>query len=88
MKENSRKNESLLGPFKGLRYYIVNEKNGWLTLGAYGFTFSTPTVRVKLTQEVVKPVVLKKTTITCVKGKIVKKVTATNPLCPKGYKKK
>jgi hypothetical protein len=67
---------------------IVNEKKGWLTLAAYGFTFSSPTVRVKLTQEVVKPVVLKKTTITCVKGKIVKKVTATNPFCPKGYKKK
>jgi len=67
---------------------VVNEKNGWLTLAAYGFTFSTPTVRVKLTQEAVKPVLLKKTTITCVKGKIAKKVTAINPLCPKGYKKK
>ena len=63
---------------------VVNEKNGWLTLAAYGFTFSTPTVRVKLTQEVVKPVVLKKTTITCVKGKTSKKVTAVNPKCPKG----
>jgi|694.fasta_scaffold63724_5 hypothetical protein len=30
----------------------------------------------------------KKTTITCVKGKITKKITATNPKCPKGYKKK
>ena len=67
---------------------VVNEKNGWLTLAAYGFTFSTPTVRVKLTQEVVKPVVLKKTTITCVKGKTSKKVTAVSPKCPKGYKKK
>jgi hypothetical protein len=26
--------------------------------------------------------------ITCVKGKIVKKLTVTNPVCPKGYKKK
>jgi hypothetical protein len=67
---------------------LVREKDGFLNLAAYNFTFSSPTVRVKLTQEVVKPVVLKKTTITCVKGKIVKKVTATNPLCPKGYKKK
>jgi hypothetical protein len=32
--------------------------------------------------------VTKKTTITCVKGKLVKKVTAVKPLCPKGYKKK
>jgi hypothetical protein len=27
-------------------------------------------------------------TITCVKGKLVKKVTAVKPVCPKGYKKK
>jgi hypothetical protein len=67
---------------------IVNEKNGWLTLAAYGFTFSSPTVRVKLAQQPVAPVIAKKKSITCVKGKIVKKVTATNPLCPKGYKKK
>jgi hypothetical protein len=33
-------------------------------------------------------VVGKKTTITCVKGKTTKKVTAVNPKCPKGYKKK
>jgi membrane protein involved in colicin uptake len=30
----------------------------------------------------------KKTTITCLKGKLVKKVTAVKPVCPKGYKKK
>jgi hypothetical protein len=30
----------------------------------------------------------KKMTIKCVKGKTVKKVTAVNPKCPKGYKKK
>jgi hypothetical protein len=30
----------------------------------------------------------KKITITCLKGKTVKKVTAVNPKCPKGYKKK
>ena len=32
--------------------------------------------------------VAKKTTITCVKGKTTKKVTAVNPKCPSGYKKK
>jgi hypothetical protein len=31
---------------------------------------------------------LKKTTITCVKGKLTKKVTAVKPICPAGYKKK
>jgi len=30
----------------------------------------------------------KKTTITCVKGKLTKKVTAVKPICPSGYKKK
>ncbi len=30
----------------------------------------------------------KKTTITCVKGKLTKKVTAISPKCPAGYKKK
>lgn len=30
----------------------------------------------------------KKTTITCVKGKLTKKVTAVNPVCPAGYRKK
>ena len=30
----------------------------------------------------------KKVTITCVKGKLIKKVTAVNPKCPAGYKKK
>ena len=29
-----------------------------------------------------------KTTITCVKGKLTKKVTAVKPVCPQGYKKK
>jgi len=31
---------------------------------------------------------VKKTTITCVKGKLIKKVTAVKPKCPAGYKKK
>jgi hypothetical protein len=68
---------------------VVNEKNNWLTLGAYNFTFSSPTVSVKLTQDkpqVVtppKPVIKK---ITCVKGKVTKKIVASK--CPAGYKKK
>jgi hypothetical protein len=35
-----------------------------------------------------KAAALKKTTITCIKGKLTKKVTATNPKCPSGYKLK
>lgn len=68
-------------------------KREWLFLTAKNFTFSTPTIRVKITQEkaVVNPVPAKKpitTTINCIKGKVVKKVTAVSPKCPKGYKKK
>jgi len=36
---------------------------------------------------VAKPVV-KPRTITCIKGKLIKKVTAATPKCPVGYKKK
>jgi hypothetical protein len=35
----------------------------------------------------VRPAV-KKTTITCVKGKTIKKVTAVKPKCPAGFKKR
>jgi hypothetical protein len=35
-----------------------------------------------------KAAALKKTTITCVKGKLTKKMTAAKPKCPTGYKKK
>jgi hypothetical protein len=34
------------------------------------------------------PTVAKKATITCMKGKTAKKVTAIKPVCPTGYKKK
>jgi hypothetical protein len=30
---------------------VVREKSGWLTMAAYGFTFSSPTIKVKLTQK-------------------------------------
>jgi hypothetical protein len=33
-------------------------------------------------------IAIKKSTITCFKGKTQKKVTATKPKCPTGYKKK
>jgi hypothetical protein len=79
---------------------VLGEKGDWIYLSANGFTYSDPVVRVKLTQEVeavvvptptptpsasTKPVSAKKTTITCVKGKTSKKVTAVKPKCPKGF---
>ncbi len=91
----------------------IKEIDGWIYLRVSGFTFSNPTIQVKLQQEgaiapvvqqpataspnpaptlaatpgIVKPALLK-STITCVKGKTSKKVTALKPVCPKGYIKK
>ena len=49
---------------------------------------ATAAADLKAKQEAeAKAVVLKKTTITCLKGKLVKKVTGIKPVCPKGYKK-
>jgi hypothetical protein len=75
---------------------ILGERNGWLYLTAAGFTFSSPTVRVKLTQQKAasastsssSAALAQKRTITCLKGKTSKKVTAISPRCPTGYKKK
>jgi len=35
---------------------VLQEKDGWLNLGTYGFTYSTPLIKVKLSQE--KPAVV------------------------------
>ena len=81
---------------------LIGERKGWLYLQAKNFEFSAPIITAKLTQEKVvepTPVVTatptpavkpaaKKITITCVKGKTVKKVSAVKPVCPSGFKKK
>jgi hypothetical protein len=84
----------------------------WLKLSARGFTFSSPTLKIKLNQEkpaapaasaaptqsapatsssqqaVPAPKVAVKKSITCVKGKVTRKVVGTNPKCPAGFKKR
>lgn len=70
----------------------LTENGGWLRLSAKGFTFSDPTIKVKFTQTGEKSTtpqssVATKKTITCKKGKNVKKVVAAKPFCPAGYKK-
>ena len=77
---------------------VVTEKDGWLKMKAAGFTFSEKQIKVKITQErVATPksaastapaAAAKKSTITCGKGKLIKKVTSASPKCPTGYKKK
>jgi hypothetical protein len=44
--------------------------------------------RAAETRFITGQVFMDKITITCVKGKLTKKVTAIKPVCPKGYKKK
>ena len=75
------------GSDKQISTTIVSEKDGWLHLGAYGFTFSQPTLKVKLSGTVVKTSESKKvnTVITCKKGKTLKKITGVKPICPKGW---
>jgi len=81
---------------------LVTEKNGWMTLSAKNFTFSQPTIKVKLMQDKplnsnteqskqaapVKKTTVKVKTINCIKGKMIKKVSGSNPKCPTGYKAK
>jgi hypothetical protein len=80
---------------------IVRSDDEWVELTAANFEFSSPVLRVRLTDKIdtVKPVVeptfspsptatAKKLTITCAKGKTTKKVTAVKPRCPQGFKKK
>jgi len=80
---------------------LVSEKDGWISLSAKNFTFSAPTLKVKLTQEKPKevapsasasptPVAIKAAvkTLKCFKGKAVKTIKGAKPKCPAGYKAK
>lgn len=63
-----------------------------------GFHFSSPSVAIKIVKDTqtatpepaISPVaaIARKVTITCIKGKTSKKVTAVKPVCPAGFKKK
>ncbi len=77
----------------GVSNYSI--KNNLLTFNISGFSFSSPTIKVGLSaQPSAQPSahssaqILKKRTITCVKGKLIKKFSGINPKCPSGYKKK
>ena len=63
---------------------IITEKDGFFRMGAYGFGFSSPLIKMKITQSAQAST----QTITCVKGTLTKKVTGSSPTCPSGYKKK
>jgi hypothetical protein len=78
----------------------VKQANKTLYFSAAGFHYSSPTIRVKAVKDTVenkpletstvqiKPTAALKKTITCIKGKARKKITAVNPKCAAGWKKK
>lgn len=55
-----------------------------LILEAEKYVINNPHIEVTA----FKPIIGKKTTILCVKGKATKKISAINPKCPTGFKKK
>lgn len=61
----------------------VSDGSGWLHVGAYGFNFSDPTIKVKLTQISRH---IKRVTITCLASKFIKRVIGVHPRCPLGFK--
>lgn len=78
----------------------ILERDGWLSLSAKGFTFSSPTIRVKLEQTPVvetptatasptptPTITPKKVAILCKKGSKKVTVKGLKPHCPVGYKK-
>jgi hypothetical protein len=79
---------------------VFAQKGNWIYFRAYGFHYSTPSIKVNLsknTEVAATPVASpfpadasksKLLTITCLKGKVTKKVTAVKPKCPTGFKKK
>jgi hypothetical protein len=79
----------------------LNSTTGLYEFSAIGFTFSSPKIKIKLSAPPTKdgtptvtqaaPAAKPKATvksISCVKGKITKRVTGANPKCPAGFKKK
>jgi hypothetical protein len=67
----------------------ISVKNGKIIIDVSGFEYSRPKLKIGI-KKGYKPSakILNKTTITCVKGKAVKKITAVKPACPAGYTKK
>jgi hypothetical protein len=77
---------------------IAREESGWFNFIASGFSFSTPTISLKLEESpkedtsdsktsasTAAPQAMKK--IVCVKGKTKKTFSGSNPKCPTGFKK-
>ena len=68
---------------------VISVKNGNIIIDIAGFEYSRPKLKigVKVGYKSSRNTA-KKTTITCIQGKTQKKITASKPVCPTGYKKK
>lgn len=62
----------------------VSVRNGNIIIDASGFHYSKPTFKITKNKKY-KP---RPFTITCAKGKAIKKVTGTAPKCPRGFKQR
>ena len=69
-----------------IKLKIIGAKNLQISESTTSTNSASPSATPAVTAPAVKPNV--KRTITCVKGKLSKKVTAVKPTCPTGYKKK
>ena len=65
----------------------LTEVKNWIHLSAKDFTFSSPTLRVKLRQAKATAKSAVKT-ISCAKGAVTKRISGATPKCPAGYKQK
>jgi hypothetical protein len=67
----------------------ISVKSGKIIIDVSGFEYSRPKLKIGI-KKGYKPSkkILNKTTITCIRGKTVKKITAVKPACPTGYIKK
>jgi hypothetical protein len=68
---------------------VISVKNGNIIIDIAGFEYSRPKLKVGIKAGYKSSRnTTKKTTITCIQGKTQKKITASKPVCPAGYKKK
>ena len=68
---------------------VISVKNGNIIIDIAGFEYSRPKFKIGIKAGYKSSRnTAKKTTITCIQGKTQKKITASKPVCPAGYKKK
>ena len=79
-----------LGPDVSFSFTVtaINSKGSATSVVSNAVSYASPTTVAPTSTTTTTTVPPAKQTITCVKGKVTKKVTAVSPVCPAGYKKK